>query len=61
MPKNIELPDIAPNKSDQKYINEAIKYVEKNFPKNYGNTENFIDCEHHQLSVVDADSDRYRK
>ena len=21
---------------------EAIKYVEKNFPKNYGNTENFI-------------------
>ena len=42
LPKNIEIPDIAPNKSDQKYINEAIKYVEKNFPKNYGCTENFI-------------------
>ena len=29
-----QLPD---NKSDKKYINEAIKYIKKHFPNNYGN------------------------
>ena len=42
MPKNLEIPDIPSNKSDEKYIKEAIKYVEDNFPNNYGNTDNFI-------------------
>ena len=29
------------NKKDKKYIDEAIKYTEKYFSKNYGNTNNF--------------------
>ena len=33
------LPNI--NKNDKKYIDEAIKYTEKYFSKNYGNTGNF--------------------
>jgi len=28
--------------SEKKYINEAIKYVNKNFKNNYGNSDNFI-------------------
>ena len=37
---NIKIPKL-PKVSSKKYINEAIKYIEKNFKKNYGNTKNF--------------------
>ena len=40
--KNVKIPKVPSNKSDKQYIDEAIKYVNKNFSKNYGNTENFI-------------------
>jgi len=40
--KDIIIPNIPTNKTDQKYITNAIKYVEKHFPNNYGNTDNFI-------------------
>lgn len=40
VPKNLKVPDI-PKVSQNSYIKEAIKYVKKNFPKNYGNTDNF--------------------
>lgn len=39
--KDIDIPKL-PKTSNQKYINSAIKYVEKNFSNNYGNTDNFI-------------------
>jgi len=44
MPKNIKIPDLPSNNFDdeQKYIDEAIKYVEKHFKNNYGNTDDFI-------------------
>ena len=42
MPKNTKIPNIPSNIKDKKYINEAIKYVNKNFLKNYGTTDNFI-------------------
>ena len=42
LPKNKKIPSLPPNKADEKYINEAIKYVNKNFKDNYGNTDNFI-------------------
>lgn len=42
MPKNIEIPDVPTNKNDLEYINSAIKYVEKHFPNNLGNSDNFI-------------------
>lgn len=42
LPKDKDIPKVANNSSDKKYINEAIKYIEKNFPNNYGNTDNFI-------------------
>ena len=42
MPKDTDIPKLPSNKSDKKYIDEAIKYVEKNFSKNYGNTDNFV-------------------
>ena len=36
MPKDIEVPDLVKHsKEEEKYIEEAIEYVEKNFPKNY--------------------------
>jgi len=42
MPKDIKIPDLVKHtKDEEKYIKEAIQYVENNFPKNYGNTENF--------------------
>jgi deoxyribodipyrimidine photolyase-related protein len=39
---DIDIPDLPNNKSDNKYINSAILYVKKHFPKNYGNVDNFI-------------------
>ena len=40
---NIEIPNILQiNYNDKKYIKEAINYIEKNFPNNYGNSNNFI-------------------
>lgn len=42
LPKNIKIPPLPPNKSDKDYINEAVKYVNKHFNKNYGNTKNFL-------------------
>ena len=43
MPDNVEIPKLPTNKSknDTKYIEEAVKYVEKHFPKNYGTCDNF--------------------
>ena len=40
--KNIIIPQISSNKSDDKYINIGRQYVNKHFSKNYGNTDNFI-------------------
>ena len=40
--EGIKIPEIPSNKPDQDYIDEAIKYVEKHFSKNYGNSDNFI-------------------
>jgi deoxyribodipyrimidine photolyase-related protein len=42
LPKDIKIPPLPSNKADQKYINEAAKYIEHHFPKNYGNTDNFM-------------------
>ena len=39
---NIKIPKIPSNKSDKEYIDEAKKYINRNFKNNYGNTENFI-------------------
>lgn len=40
LPKKIVLPEISRPKTD-KFVEEAIEYVEKNFPENYGNAEDF--------------------
>ena len=42
VPKDIDIPKIPSNKSDQEYIDEAKKYVEKHFENNYGDVEDFI-------------------
>jgi len=42
LPKEEKIPNTPSNKVDKKYIDEAAVYVERNFPNNYGNTENFI-------------------
>ena len=42
LPKGIKIPELPKLKDDQKYIKSAIKYVEKHFPNNYGNTDNFV-------------------
>jgi deoxyribodipyrimidine photolyase-related protein len=43
MPNNLKVPDILSNNNstDNKYITEAIKYVEKYFKNNYGDTEDY--------------------
>lgn len=38
----IKIPKIPSNQRDQKYINYGIRKVKKHFPKNYGNTKNFM-------------------
>ena len=38
--KKMDIPDLPPN-GDKKYIDEAVRYVNKNFSKNYGTAENF--------------------
>lgn len=40
--KDIEIPKLPSNKADNDYINPAIKYINKHFKSNYGNTQNFI-------------------
>jgi deoxyribodipyrimidine photolyase-related protein len=42
LPGNMRIPDIPSNKSDDKYIKMGIKYVNKHFKKNYGDTDDFI-------------------
>lgn len=42
LPKNIVIPKIPSNNSDDKYIKKGIKFVNKYFPNNYGNTKDFI-------------------
>jgi deoxyribodipyrimidine photolyase-related protein len=43
LPKNIKIPSLPKlNNNDIKYINEAKIYIDKKFPKNYGDTANFI-------------------
>ena len=42
IPKNIKIPSVPTNKADEFFIKKGIKYTNDNFPKNYGNTDNFI-------------------
>ena len=49
LPKSIELPAI-PHSLDNAYIQEAIKYVERYFPSNYGNLDHFV----YPISHIDA-------
>ena len=42
LPKDEKIPKVPSNKNDKKYIDEAIRYVNKHFDKNYGNVENFM-------------------
>lgn len=43
MPKNIVIPELKElHKTDKDYIKFSIKNVNKDFNKNYGNTENFV-------------------
>tara|TARA_B100000575_G_scaffold143994_2_gene114981 strand:+ start:9728 stop:11152 length:1425 start_codon:yes stop_codon:yes gene_type:complete len=43
MPKDVPIPKLLTNKpkKDKEYIDEAILYVNKHFPKNYGTTDEF--------------------
>jgi len=42
LPKDIKIPNVSSNKCDKKYIEIGKKYIETNFKKNYGNTDNFL-------------------
>ena len=44
VPKNMEIPNeiIEKNDNDTKYVEEAKKYIDKNFKSNYGNVEDFF-------------------
>lgn len=50
-PKNLSEPDLPENPDlDSEWVKEAIKYVKRTFPKNYGRAENFIYPITHQTS-----------
>lgn len=40
--KSVKIPKISVNTKDSKYIKEGIIYVNKYFPNNYGNVNNFL-------------------
>ena len=42
LPKDTKIPNISSNKNDKKYIELGKKFVDINFSKNYGNTNNFV-------------------
>jgi deoxyribodipyrimidine photolyase-related protein len=42
LPANIKVPDTVSKVKSDKYIKEAIKYVNKNWSKNYGSLDHFI-------------------
>lgn len=42
IPSGMIIPKIPPNIEDIKFINDGIRYADKYFKKNYGNTKNFI-------------------
>lgn len=41
LPKKINIPDEPKSKNNEKEVKNAIKYIDKNFNKNYGNVDNF--------------------
>ena len=40
--KDIKIPNLPSNSTDNDYINIGSKYVNKHFKNNYGNTDNFL-------------------
>jgi deoxyribodipyrimidine photolyase-related protein len=50
LPNNIEVPKL-PRININEYIEEAIKYINKNFPNNYGSLDHFIYPIDHQGSI----------
>lgn len=42
VPSNLKIPKLPKNNYNIEIIKEAKKYINKNFPNNYGNTNNFI-------------------
>ena len=42
LPANIKVPDTVSKVKSDKYVKEAIKYVNKNWSKNYGSLDHFI-------------------
>lgn len=42
MPRAIKVPSISSNKPDHEFIQEATLYVQKHFPNNPGNLDNFV-------------------
>lgn len=42
LPANIKVPETVSKVKSDKYVKEAIKYVNKNWSKNYGSLDNFI-------------------
>ena len=52
IPKDLKIPDL-PNDKQYKYEKEAKDYIEKLFPKNYGNTDNLI------YPITHSDSKRW--
>jgi deoxyribodipyrimidine photolyase-related protein len=50
LPKNIKIPEL-PKINKNKYITEAIDYINKNFNDNYGSLDNFIYPIDHNSSI----------
>ena len=49
--KDIDIPKLPKGDNDNKYVKEAINYVEKHFKNNYGNTDNFIYPVTHKTAI----------
>ena len=49
----MDIPDLPPN-GIRKYIDEAVRYVNKNFSKNYGTAREFFNFQYHIVYHVNG-------
>jgi deoxyribodipyrimidine photolyase-related protein len=42
LPENVKIPNMPKGDQDTNFVKEAIRYINKHFPKNYGDTQYFM-------------------
>lgn len=50
IPASVEVPPLPGNDSSSSFVKEAVEYIERQFPNNYGNTDNLVFPVTHETS-----------